>query len=125
MRPMEGTSNQRQKPKWHLVYYLLAAFDIVTVSGSLYLMALMDLAGKAWGVPCYMLAGGKYRDRVKVYADTPSDPDPENMGKALKGRMDRGFEFLKMDIGVQIAARNEGGVVNKNAIGESQNLMHP
>ena len=27
-------------------------------------MALMDLAGKAWGVPCYMLVGGKYRDTV-------------------------------------------------------------
>ena len=28
-------------------------------------MALCDLAGKAFGVPAYMLAGGKYRDRVK------------------------------------------------------------
>ena len=47
-------------------------------------MALMDLAGKAWGVPCYMLAGGKYRDRVKCYADTPTRPDPEDMGILLK-----------------------------------------
>src|SRR5918999_1931812 len=27
-------------------------------------MALMDLAGKAYGVPAYQLAGGKFRDRV-------------------------------------------------------------
>jgi len=26
-----------KKPKWHLVYFALAAFDILTVSGSLYL----------------------------------------------------------------------------------------
>ena len=40
-------------------------------------MALCDLAGKAYGVPAYMLAGGKYRDKVKVYADTPLKKDPE------------------------------------------------
>ena len=78
-------------------------------------MALMDLAGKAWGVPCYMLAGGKYRDRVKAYADTPTRPDPEEMG----------FEYLKMDIGVQIANRHAGGVVSGSGIAESQTLMHP
>ena len=87
--------------------------------------ALMELAGKAWGVPCYMLAGGKYRDRVKCYADTPTHPDAEVMGNALKGRVERGFEFLKMDIGVQIAAQHEGGVVNRGVIAESATVMHP
>src|SRR5579859_7933186 len=28
-------------------------------------MALMDLAGKAYHVPAYMLAGGKFRDRIR------------------------------------------------------------
>jgi len=88
-------------------------------------MALCDLSGKAFGVPAYMLAGGKYRDRVKVYADTPLKKDPVEMGKALRGRMDRGFEFLKMDIGLWIASEFEGGVVNKKLISESSNLMHP
>ena len=88
-------------------------------------MALMDLAGKAWGVPCYMLAGGKYRDMVKVYADTPSLADPEEMGKALKGRMEQGFQFLKMDIGAWIAADHQGGIVNRQNLVESASLMHP
>ncbi len=88
-------------------------------------MALCDLAGKAYGVPAYMFAGGKYRDRVKVYSDTPSLKDPEEMGKALKGRMDRGFEFLKMDIGLWIAAEFENGVINKTVANESATLMHP
>ena len=29
-------------------------------------MALMDLAGKAYGVPAYALAGGKFRDRIRM-----------------------------------------------------------
>tara|TARA_B100000029_G_scaffold490837_1_gene550305 strand:+ start:3500 stop:4720 length:1221 start_codon:yes stop_codon:yes gene_type:complete len=88
-------------------------------------MALMDLAGKAWGVPCYMLVGGKYRDTVKCYADTPSKEDPKEMGLLLKSRLDKGFEFLKMDIGVQIAASRKGGVVNQKEIQESATVMHP
>ena len=47
-------------------------------------MAICDLAGKAYGIPAYMLAGGKYRNKIKVYADTPLKKDPEEMGKALK-----------------------------------------
>jgi len=89
-------------------------------------MALCDLAGKAFGVPAYMFAGGKYReDKVKVYADTPLKKDPEEMGAALQGRMDRGFEFLKMDIGLWIASEFEGGVINKHVAAESATLMHP
>ena len=34
-------------------------------------MALWDLAGKAYGVPVYQMLGGRYRDRVRLYADTP------------------------------------------------------
>ena len=34
-------------------------------------MALMDLAGRAYGVPAYQLAGGKFRDKVLIYCDTP------------------------------------------------------
>ena len=35
-------------------------------------MALWDLAGKAYGVPVYRMLGGRYRNRVRLYADTPS-----------------------------------------------------
>ena len=37
-------------------------------------MALMDLAGKAYGVPAYVLAGGKFRDAIRMYCDTPNEP---------------------------------------------------
>ncbi|MBC8163980.1 MAG: mandelate racemase/muconate lactonizing enzyme family protein [Roseiflexaceae bacterium] len=64
-------------------------------------MALMDLAGKAYGVPAYVLAGGKFRDRVRMYCDTPNEPTGEAMGKKLLERLERGFTMLKMDLGVQ------------------------
>lgn len=64
-------------------------------------MALMDLAGKAYGVPAYMLAGGKFRDRIRMYCDTPNEPTGEAMGKRLLGRLNQGFTMVKMDLGVQ------------------------
>ena len=63
-------------------------------------MALFDLAGKAYGVPAYQLIGGKFRDKVLCYSDTPSTPDGAEMGRRLKQRMDQGFKFLKMDVGI-------------------------
>ena len=35
-------------------------------------MALMDIAGKALGVPCWKLLGEKVRDNIEIYADCPT-----------------------------------------------------
>src|ERR1041384_7973646 len=64
-------------------------------------MALMDLAGKAYGVPAYALAGGKFRNRVRMYCDTPNESTGEAMGHTLAARLASGFTMLKMDLGVQ------------------------
>src|SRR5437667_11179582 len=37
-------------------------------------MALLDLAGKASGVPAYVLAGRKFRGRSPRYRDTRNEP---------------------------------------------------
>lgn len=65
-------------------------------------LALWDLAGKAYGVPVYQMLGGKFRDKVRVYCDTDVDGRDTGvlMGQALKKRMERGFTFLKMDLGI-------------------------
>ena len=34
---MGEQSIKKPRPKWHLIYFVLAAFDLLTVSGSLYL----------------------------------------------------------------------------------------
>ena len=88
-------------------------------------MALMDLAGKAYGVPCYQLAGGKFRDKIRCYSDTPSLRDPEEMGKALQGRMDMGFTYLKMDIGIGLLRGTPGTISAPAGHLETSNLMHP
>lgn len=63
-------------------------------------MALWDLAGKAYGVPVYQMLGGKFRDRIRCYADTDSSRDPKVFAARLKERMDQGFTILKMDLGI-------------------------
>ena len=65
-------------------------------------IALWDLAGKAYGVPVYQMLGGKFRDSIRVYCDTDVDGKHtgHDMGLALKKRMDMGFTFLKMDLGI-------------------------
>jgi L-alanine-DL-glutamate epimerase-like enolase superfamily enzyme len=72
--------------------------------------ACWDLAGKAWGVPCWQMLGGKFRDKIRVYCDTTSDPNPEAMGKHLKERLNRGYTFLKMDISIDLLEKIPGGL---------------
>ncbi|MBZ0301993.1 MAG: mandelate racemase/muconate lactonizing enzyme family protein [Anaerolineae bacterium] len=88
-------------------------------------MALLDLAGKAYGVPAYMLAGGKFRDQVLCYCDTPSVPDGTQMGKRLKARMDAGFRFLKMDVGIDLLRGIPGALIAPPEMIESRGVMHP
>jgi len=71
-------------------------------------VALWDIAGKAWGVPVWQLLGGKHRDEVRVYCDTDSEGGGRDMGKALKERMEQGFTFLKMDLGIELLMGKPG-----------------
>ncbi len=73
-------------------------------------MALWDLAGKAFGVPVYQMLGGKYRDQVRLYADTNESDDPHVFGQRLKARKEMGFTFLKMDLGVPLLRRIPGAL---------------
>lgn len=73
-------------------------------------LALWDLAGKAYGVPLYQLLGGKFRDKIRVYCDTDVEGrhTGHDMGLALKARMEMGFTFLKMDLGIGLLLDEEG-----------------
>lgn len=88
-------------------------------------MALMDLAGKAYGVPAYMLAGGKFRDRILCYCDTPNEADGAAMGLRLKQRMEVGFGFLKMDIGLGNLRGKEDCVIAPPGMLQTNSIMHP
>lgn len=73
-------------------------------------VALWDLAGKAWGVPLYQMLGGKYRDKVRMYCDTDVDGKHTGteMGRALLKRIEKGFTFLKMDLGIELMLDEPG-----------------
>jgi len=90
-------------------------------------MACWDLAGKAWGVPCYQMLGGKFRDRIRLYCDTTQSPNPAEAGRRLKARMDAGYTFLKVDFGIGLLDKIPG-TLNRPAgqtLAEVNRVMHP
>lgn len=74
-------------------------------------MALWDLTGKAYGVPAYQLLGGKFRDKVRLYADTEYSKDKDEYARRMKERLDKGFTFLKMDFGIQLIRDIPGALI--------------
>ncbi len=76
-------------------------------------MALWDLCGKAYGVPAWQLLGGRYRDKIRLYADTPEVTDPQGFADKLKKRtVEQGFTWLKMDLGIHLVNSIQGNIVN-------------
>jgi L-alanine-DL-glutamate epimerase-like enolase superfamily enzyme len=76
-------------------------------------MALWDLTGKAYNVPAWQLLGGRYRDKVRLYADTPGANDPVKFAETMKRRVEiQGFTWLKMDLGIHVVAKNPDSLVN-------------
>lgn len=81
-------------------------------------MALWDLAGRAYGVPLYQLMGGKFRDKVRIYVDTPTMQDPDEFATKMLDRVNQGFTMLKMDIGIGLIKDIEGTLTNTEPWGE-------
>lgn len=89
-------------------------------------MALWDLAGKAYNVPVYQMLGGKFRDRIRCYADTTSSHDPKVYGERMKKRMEQGFTFLKMDLGANLVEKVPGALTRPlgSTLREMNNTQH-
>jgi len=73
-------------------------------------MALWDLAGKAYGVPVYRMLGGKFREQIRIYADTPEADTAKEFAAKVKGRMDLGYTWVKMDLGLNLVEKTPGTV---------------
>jgi L-alanine-DL-glutamate epimerase-like enolase superfamily enzyme len=79
-------------------------------------MALWDLAGKAYNVPVFQMLGGKFRDKIRLYADTTESHDPRVYAERLKKRMDRGLTWLKMDLGIDLLDGTAGTVTQPSGM---------
>ncbi|HEX6804199.1 MAG TPA: mandelate racemase/muconate lactonizing enzyme family protein [Terriglobales bacterium] len=91
-------------------------------------MALWDIAGKVYNAPVYaLLGGGKFRDRIRIYADTVEDKNPQHYAHHLKQTKDMGITWLKMDLGVEMVADTAGTVTNATDVQqwEANQLPHP
>ena len=76
-------------------------------------MALWDICGKAYNVPAWQLLGGRYRDKIRLYADTPEADSPEAQKKLMDYRInDQGYTWLKMDLSIAELKGIPGALVN-------------
>jgi L-alanine-DL-glutamate epimerase-like enolase superfamily enzyme len=63
--------------------------------------ALYDITGKALGVPVYKLLGGKYRDKIRLYADLHAGDDESPEAYAAKAQeviAEEGYSAVKFDV---------------------------
>ena len=92
-------------------------------------MALWDIAGKVYNAPVYaMLGGGKFRDRIRVYADTTESKDPKVYAQRMRDRKEQmGITWLKMDLGIEMVSDTPGTVTLPSNLSpwEENQLPHP
>lgn len=76
-------------------------------------IALMDLVGKVYGIPCYQLLGGKYRDKVRLYGDTPAprNQTPEGYVEVVMRRRAMGLTFIKFDLPPRLFDKTPGALI--------------
>ena len=86
-------------------------------------MALWDLAGKVYNVPAYQLLGGKFRDRIRCYGDTAMSADPKVYGQRMKERMQQGYTWLKMDLGIGLVEKTPGTLTRPLGVSTAEARM--
>ncbi len=92
-------------------------------------MALWDIMGKVYNVPvCAMLGGGKFHDKIRIYADTTESKDPKVYAQRMKERKEgMGITWLKMDLGIEMVSDAPGTVTQRSDLTEWEmaEIPHP
>ncbi len=90
-------------------------------------MALWDIAGKVYNAPVYaMVGGGKFRDKIRIYADTTESKDPKVYAQRMKERKESmGLTWLKMDLGVEMVSDTPGTVTGPSELTQWEENQWP
>jgi L-alanine-DL-glutamate epimerase-like enolase superfamily enzyme len=91
-------------------------------------MALWDIVGKVYNIPVYQLLGGKWRDKIRIYADTPEADPPLEFAAIAKARKDRGLTWIKVDVGTDALKGKPGTIMepaDQQSIEYDKRLPHP
>ena len=85
--------------------------------------ALWDIAGKAAGVPCWQLLGGKVHDRIKVYASAGLQK-PDNAVRAeMQAHVQAGYRAVKIRVPTDLDAAVAKVALCREALGPDVELM--
>lgn len=92
-------------------------------------MALWDITGKVYNAPIHaMVGGGKFRDKIRIYADTTESQDPKVYAQRMKERKEgMGITWLKMDLGIEMVSATPGTVTEPSNLTpwEQAQIEHP
>lgn len=89
-------------------------------------MALWDIAGKVYNVPIYQMLGGKWRDKIRIYADTTESKDPKIYAAREKARKDEmGLTWLKMDLGINLIHDIPGCITRPSGLSRWEMFEQP
>ena len=90
-------------------------------------MALWDIAGKVYNAPVYaIVGGGKFRDKIRVYADTTESKDPKVYAQRMKERKEvMGLTWLKMDLGINLLEGIPGTVTEPSGQTRWERTLQP
>ena len=90
-------------------------------------MALWDIVGKVYNCPVYQMLGGKWRDIIRIYADTTESEDPKVYGQRAKERKEMGLTWIKMDLGIDVLEGIPNAVMKPSGMSkwELRNQPHP